>query len=261
MLSQIVVAPTGGAVVLAYGYGPAFLLNAASFHVSALVLTWLRAASPFTAHHTKQSWSAQARGGAQLIVRHRLLRALAAGQFLAALSACAISALLVVLAQQQLGLEARDYGLMLASIGASIAAGPLLLAWLVHNPRRPAFVFGPHLLRAAVDAVLANIRIPAVAIGGSPRHPRHHRRLRPRRGSAPCRSRHRVDRPAQSSPGRRAVSTADCTHVGQVRAGDAVNPHHVAGTATCAHARRVRPERSNEPGPPASHSYGLPSSA
>jgi predicted MFS family arabinose efflux permease len=45
------------------------------------------------------------------------------------------------------------------------AAGPLLLTQFVSDPRRPAFVFGPYLLRAAVDAVLASVRVPAAALG------------------------------------------------------------------------------------------------
>jgi hypothetical protein len=43
--------------------------------------------------------------------------------------------------------------------------GPALLARLVRRPRRPAFVFGPYVLRAAVDAILAVTRTPAVALG------------------------------------------------------------------------------------------------
>ncbi len=53
---------------------------------------------------------------------------------------------------------------MLAAIGVGAAVGPLLLAALVHHPRRPAFVFGPYLLRAAVDLMLATVRVPAVAL-------------------------------------------------------------------------------------------------
>jgi hypothetical protein len=34
----------------------------------------------------------------------------------------------------------------------------------VHHPRRPAFVFGPYLLRATVDLLLATVRVPAVAL-------------------------------------------------------------------------------------------------
>ena len=163
VLSQIVLGPAAGALVLAYGYGPAFWINAASFAASALVLTRLRLpACPPTAS-PGMSWWRQSREGLALLGSHRLLRALAAGQLLAALSAGATSALLVVLVHDHLGLDARGYGLALAAIGVGAAAGPLLLT-RIRNPRRPAFVFGPYLLRAAVDAVLALVRVPSLAL-------------------------------------------------------------------------------------------------
>ena len=51
---------------------------------------------------------------------------------------------------------------LLGAIGAGAALGPLLLARLASNPRRPALVFGPYLLRGLVDLVLAITRnLPA----------------------------------------------------------------------------------------------------
>jgi hypothetical protein len=41
------------------------------------------------------------------------------------------------------------FGLLLGAIGAGAALGPLLLARLTANPRRPALVFGPYLRDAA----------------------------------------------------------------------------------------------------------------
>ncbi|XVV06646.1 hypothetical protein ACQPW3_15160 [Actinosynnema sp. CA-248983] len=58
----------------------------------------------------------------------------------------------------RLGRRPAGYGIALACIGIGAAAGPLLLTRFVSDPRRPAFVFGPYLLRAAVDAVLAVVR-------------------------------------------------------------------------------------------------------
>ncbi len=103
----------------------AFALNAVSFAVSAMVLRGLpepdrprsvQVTSPF----------AHAREGLQALAALPLLKALAVGQFLAALSAGATSALLVVLAHDRLsGGEA--FGLLIAGIGAGAALGPLLL--------------------------------------------------------------------------------------------------------------------------------------
>ena len=164
VLSQIVLAPAAGVVVALVGYGPAFWINAASFAVSAALLSRLRIARPAAAA-TRTGWWQQAREGVAVLAGHRVLRALAAGQGLAALSAGATSALLVVLIRQRLGLGPAGYGIALACIGVGAALGPLLLTRLVSDPRRPAFVFGPYLLRAAVDAVLAFVRVPAVALG------------------------------------------------------------------------------------------------
>ncbi len=74
VLSQIVLAPAAGAVVMAFGFGPAFLVNAASFAVSALLLIGLRApAAPVGARPVARWWT-QARDGARVIIHDRLLR-------------------------------------------------------------------------------------------------------------------------------------------------------------------------------------------
>jgi predicted MFS family arabinose efflux permease len=95
----------------------------------------------------------------------RLLRLLGLVQLLAALSAGATSALLVVLAGRRLDVGPGGFGLLLAAIGVGAALGPLLLARLVNNPRRPAWVFGPLVLRGLVDLVLASTRSLGVAMG------------------------------------------------------------------------------------------------
>ncbi|MET8326192.1 MFS transporter [Streptomyces sp. NPDC005181] len=164
VLSQIVLAPAAGVVVALIGYGPAFWINAASFAASAAVLARLRLPRP-PAEAARAGWWHQAREGVAVLAGHRVLRALAAGQALAALSAGATGALLVVLIRQRLGMGPAGYGIALACIGAGAALGPLLLTRLVSDPRRPAFIFGPYLLRAAVDAVLALVRVPALALG------------------------------------------------------------------------------------------------
>jgi predicted MFS family arabinose efflux permease len=81
------------------------------------------------------------------------------------LSAGATSALLVVLAGRQLQVGPDGFGLLLAAIGIGAALGPLLVARLVSNPRRPAWVFGPLLLRGLLDLVLASTRSLAIAMG------------------------------------------------------------------------------------------------
>ncbi|WP_078592129.1 MFS transporter [Streptomyces megasporus] len=173
VLSQIALAPAAGLLVVAFGFAPAFLINAASFTLSALVLTRLPlTARPSTTPDQNQAihpagrwrrWAHQAGGGIPLIARDRLLRVLAAGQLLAALSAGATSALLVVLAADHLGLGPDGYGWLLAAIGVGAAAGPLLVLRRVEDPRRPLLVFGPFALRGGVDLTLAATTSPVVA--------------------------------------------------------------------------------------------------
>jgi len=163
VLSQIAFAPVAGILYATLGAGPAFGINAASFLVSAAVLTGLRlpAAPASTQHH---GFFADAMAGIRLLAGDRLLRTLGAGQLFAALSAGATSALLVVLARDHLALPPSGYGLLLGAIGVGAVLGPFALTRLVSDPLRPAFVFGPYVLRGLVDLVLATFTALPVAL-------------------------------------------------------------------------------------------------
>ncbi len=164
VLSQIVLAPLAGLLVVSLGYGPAFAINAVSYAISAVLLHGLQVPG----HPEKvqrRRLLAEAREGVAVLVHHRLLRALAVGQFLAALSAGATSALLVVLAKEHLGVSGRGYGLLIGAIGIGAALGPLVLLRLIRNPARPLFVFGPYGLRGVVDLALASVASVPFAAG------------------------------------------------------------------------------------------------
>jgi MFS family permease len=152
---QIVVAPVAALAATQIGFGLAFAVNAGSFALSALVLRGLREparpasvsiTSPFT--HTHEALST--------LKAVPLLRTLAVGQFLAALSAGATSALLVVLAKGRLG-GPDGYGLLVAAIGIGAALGPLVVLRRIKDPRRALFVFGPYAVRGLVDLILAAV--------------------------------------------------------------------------------------------------------
>lgn len=164
VLSQIVLAPLSGGLVAIVGPGAAFAINAVSFVVSALVLRGLRLAEP-PRLVGRRHLLADAREGVRLVGRDRLLRALAAGQLLAALSAGATSALLVVLAAEHLAAPANAYGILVGAIGIGAVLGPTLLLRLIEDPRRPLFVFGPYVVRGVVDLILASARGLPVAAG------------------------------------------------------------------------------------------------
>jgi len=163
VISQIVLAPLAGALVAFAGAGPAFLINATSFVVSAGLLVGLRL--PAVPRQIGRQRFDDVTEGLRVIRASRLLSTLAGVQGLAALSAGATSALLVVLAERHLHLGAARFGWLLAAIGVGAGFGPLLLQKVVGDVRRPAFLFGPYLLRGAVDLTLAATGSFAVAAG------------------------------------------------------------------------------------------------
>ena len=153
VLSQIALAPLAGGLVAWGGAGPAFAVNAASFLVSAMTLSGLAVVRGIPVP-TQSRW-ALALEGVRVIRRSRFLGTLAVVQGLAALSAGATSALLVVLAERHLDVSAAGFGLLLAAIGVGAGLGPLVLQRVVSDVRRPVLLFGPYLLRGVVDLVLA----------------------------------------------------------------------------------------------------------
>jgi MFS family permease len=156
VLSQILIAPLAGLLTATAGYGWAFAANAASFAISAVLLAGLRAGEAPRPVTTAPLW-AQAREAAGQLAHDRLLRALAVAQTLAALSAGATSALLVVLASHRLHTGGGGYGLLLGAIAVGAFTGPILLARLPALARRPASVFAAFGLRGLVDLVLASV--------------------------------------------------------------------------------------------------------
>lgn len=163
VISQIALAPLAGAVVAFAGPGLAFAINAATFLISAAFLHGLpnpgREPAPATKH------LADVAEGLRTIHASRFLATLAGVQGLAALSAGATSALLVVLAEEHLDIGASQFGFLIAAIGVGAGFGPLVLHRILDDARRPAFLYGPYLLRGLVDIVLAVSRSFGVALG------------------------------------------------------------------------------------------------
>lgn len=159
---QVVLAPVAAYVAVTHGFGPAFALNAASFVISGLVLRGLHVtARPRPV--SSPGVFAHARDGLAALAALPLLRALAVGQLLAALSAGATSALLVVLAADRLG-GGGGFGVLLAGIAVGAVAGPQLLRRFATDPRRPLWVFGPYAVRGTVDLVLAVVTALPAAV-------------------------------------------------------------------------------------------------
>lgn len=163
VISQIALAPAAGWLVAVAGPGWAFALNATSFVVSAAILARLPATQSPRPAAQADRWHLGA--GLAVVRASRFLTTLAVAQGLAALSAGATSALLVVYAQQRLDVAGARFGALLAAIGAGAALGPLLMQRYVREVRRGGFVFGPFVLRGGVDLTLAATTLYPVALG------------------------------------------------------------------------------------------------
>lgn len=163
VVSQIALAPLAGALVAFAGPGPAFVINAASFVISAALLRGLPV--PARVATVSRRRASDVAEGLGIIRGSRFLGTLAGVQALAALSAGATSALLVVLAERHLGVGPGRFGLLIAAIGAGAGLGPLLLRRFIADPRRPGVLFGPYLVRGGVDLTLAATSNFGVAVG------------------------------------------------------------------------------------------------
>lgn len=171
VLSQIALAPITGLVVTVTSLDVAFWVNAGSYVASAVLLIGLpqsaRAAGPDGGPSAARRWGdrwTEAAAGIRYIAADRRLVALALGQGLAALSAGATSALLVVYVRDHLHAPPTGYGIAIGAVGVGAVLGPLVLMRFIHDPAQPGWVFGPYALRGGVDLVLAAVtNLPTAA--------------------------------------------------------------------------------------------------
>lgn len=148
----------GAGVVAAAGPRGAFVVNAATFAVSAALIAGLHdpPASKDPAP-PRRLWS-DAWQGVRYAAGDAFLRRLLLVQFLAVLSVGGTGALLVVLARDQLGVRGSDFGFLVAALGAGAFLGPILLGPLFDRRQSTIFVFVPYCVRGLIDAALAFTR-------------------------------------------------------------------------------------------------------
>lgn len=163
VVSQVALAPAAGALVALAGAGPAFALNATSFAASAALLVGVP--TPPAVPPTPAGGPSQMLEGFRAIRSARFLSTLAVVQSLAALSAGATSALLVVLAERHLHVGPTRFGVLLAAIGVGAGIGPIVIEKLIRDVRRGGWLFGPYLLRGVVDLNLATWSSFPAAVG------------------------------------------------------------------------------------------------
>lgn len=137
------------------GPAGAFALNAATFALSALLLTRVREPAAPQQSGPRPRLRVEARDGVALVRSDPFIRRLLGVQLLAVLSVGGTGALLVVLATEQLEVDQSDFGLLVAALGVGAFLGPLLVGRLVDRVDSPVLVFIPYLVRGLIDAALA----------------------------------------------------------------------------------------------------------
>lgn len=148
----------GGGVVAVAGPRGAFVVNAATFAVSAALIAGVREPSASRETDSPRRLWGDAWQGVRYATRDALLRRLLLVQFLAVLSVGGTGALLVVLARDQLGVAGGEFGLLVAALGAGAFVGPILLGHLFDRRQSTLFVFLPYCVRGVIDAALAFTR-------------------------------------------------------------------------------------------------------
>jgi len=159
-LVQIVASAVSGGLIAFLGTGPAFVLNAASFVVSALLLVRL----PVPAHAgqlgagTKRglgSYVGEARAGLAYAARDRFVSRLLVVQSLASFAVGATGAMLVVLAEQHLRLPPAGFAWLVGAIGVGALLGPFIPNTLAKDYRNARWLFVPYVIRGIGDVLIA----------------------------------------------------------------------------------------------------------
>jgi len=154
-LVQIVASALAAGLIAAVGAEAAFVFNAATFLISALLLLLLpvppgrAVAAPGWAGYLKD-----AQEGWRYARHDPFVSRLVIVQALASFSVGATSALLVVLAQEHYRLPPGGFGSFILAIGAGALLGPFLLGLLTEDVRHPRWLFGPYIIRGIADVLL-----------------------------------------------------------------------------------------------------------
>lgn len=159
-LVQILASAVVGGLIGLVGTGPAFVVNAATFAVSALLIMRL----PIPPHagqvagESKRGltgYLSDARHGLAFAAKDRFVSRLLVVQALASLATGATGAMLVVLAEQHLRLPPPGFAWLIGAIGVGALLGPLIPSTLARDYRNARWLFVPYLIRGIVDLLLA----------------------------------------------------------------------------------------------------------
>jgi predicted MFS family arabinose efflux permease len=157
---QIVASAVAGGLIALIGTDAAFVVNAATFVISALLIVRLRipAHAGQVAENAKRGlggYLADARHGLAFARDDRLVSRLLIIQMLASLATGATGALLVVLSERHLQLAPSGFAWLIGAIGAGALVGPLIPNMLARDYRDARWLFVPYVVRGVGDILLA----------------------------------------------------------------------------------------------------------
>ncbi len=154
IIGQIALAPFAGLLIETFGVRLPFSINCFSFLFSAVLISRLKLTTK-RGLKIKQKWVQQIKDGYIEIKSHRFLKFLAVIQAIAALSAGATSALLIVLAKNRLKAGPFDFSILLGAIGIGALIGPIVFNKLMAKKLSVKFIYLPYIIRSLVDLTIA----------------------------------------------------------------------------------------------------------
>ena len=159
-LVQILASASAGGIIALVGTDLAFALNAASFAVSALLIT--RLAIPAHAGQLGEGakrglgrYFQDARAGFAFALRDRFVSRLLVVQALASFAVGATGATLIVLAERHLRLPPAGFAWLIGAIGVGALLGPLIPNTLATDYRDARWLFVPYIIRGVGDVLIA----------------------------------------------------------------------------------------------------------
>lgn len=119
----------GGWIIATRGIDAVFLLNGATFVLSALLIRLIASTEPARRGIKRGTFFAELRDGWQTLYTYRPLRFILGGLFIEALAALALTVLLLPILTKALGGHDEQLGILLAMVGVGTIVGAPLGAW------------------------------------------------------------------------------------------------------------------------------------
>ena len=159
-LVQIIASALAGGLIALVGTDAAFLLNAATFVISALLIVRL-VIPAHTGQLTQETtrgldrYLSDARAGLSYALHDRLVSRLLIVQGVASFAVGATGAMLVILSEQHLGLRPAGFAWLIGAIGLGALIGPLIPNALARDYRTARWLFVPYIIRGIGDVLIA----------------------------------------------------------------------------------------------------------